>query len=189
MIAILDPASQAEPGSLPSEGDALRAPAPGWFHRTVQADHLVLEGDPIGELDVLGRVTRVLAPRVRGVVRLEAVEARRAVAYGDVLMRIVAAHALGSAEGPAREPAHAAGGPVFRAPTSGRYYGRPSPDKPPFLAVGAELAPGATVCLLEVMKTFHRVTYAGAAARVRELLVAEGSDVNAGDALVALDPI
>jgi acetyl-CoA carboxylase biotin carboxyl carrier protein len=80
---------------------------------------------------------------------------------------------------------------VFRAPTSGRFYGRSAPDKPPFVAPGAQLAHGATICLLEVMKTFHRVTYGGPGlpdtARVRGVLVADGDDVNAGDPLLALE--
>ncbi len=76
---------------------------------------------------------------------------------------------------------------MFRAPTSGRFYGRPSPDKPSFVDRGAELQTGTTICLLEVMKTFNRVTYSGAPARVRDVLVAEGADVNAGDALLALE--
>jgi acetyl-CoA carboxylase biotin carboxyl carrier protein len=82
---------------------------------------------------------------------------------------------------------------VFRAPTSGRFYGRSTPDKPPFVQVGSELGTGTAVCLLEVMKTFHRVTYGGTdvptRARVREVLVADGADVNAGDPLLALDAI
>jgi acetyl-CoA carboxylase biotin carboxyl carrier protein len=63
----------------------------------------------------------------------------------------------------------------------------------PMYHQSAFLAAGVTVCLLEVMKTFHRVTYGGAdvppRARVRELLVADGADVNQGDALLALEPI
>jgi biotin carboxyl carrier protein len=43
------------------------------------------------------------------------------------------------------------------------------------------------------MKTFHRVTYGGhdvpARAKVREVLVADGADVNQGDALLALDAV
>ncbi|MEO7731674.1 MAG: biotin/lipoyl-containing protein, partial [Kofleriaceae bacterium] len=78
-----------------------------------------------------------------------------------------------------------------RAPTSGRFYGRSTPDKPPFVVEGAQLVQGATICLLEVMKTFHRVTYGGAGlpetARIRKLLVADGADVNAGDPLLALE--
>jgi acetyl-CoA carboxylase biotin carboxyl carrier protein len=169
--------------------DELRAPQPGWFHCTVAADHLVVTGDVIGELDVLGRITPIVAPRVRGLAVLVATgDARRAVGYGDVLLRVVAGTLAAAAEAAAVDPAHAIAGLVFRAPTSGRYYSRSSPDKPAFVSVGSELAPGATVCLLEVMKTFNRVTYAGARVRVTELLVADGADVNAGDPLLALEP-
>jgi acetyl-CoA carboxylase biotin carboxyl carrier protein len=170
-------------------GDELRAPQPGWFRRTVAADHLVAPGDPIGELEVLGRVLTVTAPRIRGLVQLvgEAGEARRAVGYGDVLFRVIAGGAIAATDD-AADPGHAVAGLVFRAPTSGRYYSRSSPDKPAFVTAGAELAPGATVCLLEVMKTFNRVTYSGARVRVTELLVADGADVSAGDPLLALEP-
>jgi biotin carboxyl carrier protein len=168
--------------------DELRAPQPGWFRCTVAADHLVAPGDVIGELDVLGRITPVIAPPVRGLAQLVGALGRRAVGYNDVLLRVVAGSlAAVDAAAPITE-AHTTAGLVFRAPTSGRYYSRSSPDKPPFLTAGAQLAPGATVCLLEVMKTFNRVTYAGAPARVTELLVADGADVNAGEPLLALEP-
>jgi acetyl-CoA carboxylase biotin carboxyl carrier protein len=174
-------------------GDELRAPAPGYFRILVAADHLVAPGDIIGELEVLGRITRITAPRVRGLVKLPAgpALARRPVAYGDVLVHLSADVALGAIDGTTANASTAAHGLVFRAPTSGRFYGRPSPDKPAFVTAGAELSSGATVCLLEVMKTFHRVTYGGAdvppRARVREVLVADGADVNQGDPLLALE--
>jgi acetyl-CoA carboxylase biotin carboxyl carrier protein len=176
MIALLD-------------GDTVRAPAPGWFRRTVAADHLVAPGDVIGELEVLGRLIHVVAPQVRGLVRLPAGPrlARQPVAYGDELFRVEAGEVAG-VEAQA-EDARAVHGLVFRAPTSGRFYSRPSPDKPVFVAAGIELAAGSTVCLLEVMKTFHRVTYDGARVKVREVLVADGADVNQGDPLLALDAI
>ncbi|HEY0255622.1 MAG TPA: biotin/lipoyl-containing protein [Kofleriaceae bacterium] len=164
----------------------LRAPQPGWFRVTVLADHLVTTGDVIGELTILGKVHPVLAPKVRGLAKLVATtDAQRAVGYGDVLLSIGAAE-LGGSLATDEVAEHAVTGPVFRAPTSGRYYSRSSPDKPPFVEVGTELAPGATICLLEVMKTFNRVTYAGPRVKVTELLVADGADVNAGDPLLAL---
>jgi acetyl-CoA carboxylase biotin carboxyl carrier protein len=178
-----------------ASGDEVRAPAPGFFRSLVAADHLVTAGDVIGELEVLGRVVRVTAPRVRGLVKLPAgpALARRPVSYGDVLFSVATDVAIGAVEAAAGDAARAAQGLVFRAPTSGRFYGRPTPDKPAFVQPGAELATGATVCLLEVMKTFHRVTYGGAdvpaRARVREVLVADGADVNQGDALLALESI
>jgi acetyl-CoA carboxylase biotin carboxyl carrier protein len=125
------------------------------------------------------------------VIRL--VPATHPVGYGDVLVALDPSMQL--AAGPGTAAAWAATstalGLVFRAPTSGRFYSRPAADKPPFVAEGSALAAGTTVCLLEVMKTFHRVTYGGAGlpdtARVRRVLVADGADVNAGDPLLALE--
>jgi acetyl-CoA carboxylase biotin carboxyl carrier protein len=170
------------------DGTALRAPAPGWFHRTVAADHLIAPGDVIGELDQLGQITRVLAPRARGIAKLPVADVRRAVSYGDVLVRVEPI-AAGAEVAPADAPTASTDGLVFRAPSSGRYYSRASPDKPVFITAGQELATGATVCLLEVMKTFNRVIYAGVTVRVRAVLVADGADVNAGDPLLALDAL
>jgi acetyl-CoA carboxylase biotin carboxyl carrier protein len=176
-------------------GDELRAPQPGFFRLGVHADHLVVPGDIIGELEILGRTVPVVATKLRGLIQLPPgpVLARRPVSYGDVLVRVSADVALGalgtqSANAAATATTH---GLVFRAPTSGRFYGRPTPDKPAFVTPGAEVATGTTVCLLEVMKTFHRVTYGGAdvpaRARVKNVLVADGADVNAGDPLLALE--
>jgi len=175
------------PGLL--DGDVVRAPAPGWFRRTVAADHLVAPGDVIGELEVLGRLVHVVAPQVRGLVRLPPGPglARQPVSYGDELFRVEAGEVAG-VEATAEDP-RAVHGMVFRAPTSGRFYSRPTPDKPVFVEAGTELDTGSTVCLLEVMKTFHRVTYDGARAKVRQVLIADGADVNQGDPLLALDPL
>lgn len=175
-------------------GDELRAPQPGLFRIAIHADHLVAPGDIIGHLEVLGRLIPIAATRLRGIAKLPPgpVAARRPVAYGDALLRITTDVALGAlaTQDVAAEVAH---GLVFRAPTSGRYYGRPSPDKAAFVTAGAEIATGATVCLLEVMKTFHRVMYGGAdvppRARVKDILVVDGADVNQGDPLLALESL
>jgi len=180
-----------------ASGDEVRAPAPGWFHLLVAADHLVAPGDVIGELEILGRVVRITAPRVQGLVKLATkgpALARRPVAYGEVLFRVATDVAIAGVDAAGAASTSAANhGVVFRAPTSGRFYGRPAPDKPAFVEVGRELSAGTTVCLLEVMKTFHRVTYGGSdvppRAKVKDVLVTDGADVNQGDALLALDPI
>ncbi len=194
----------------PARGDRavieLRAPTPGIFVPWLAEGEVVVAGAPIGELYVLGRAIAVLAPRSAAtpaaasgaagrVVRL-ATTASRAVGYGDVLVTLdpslqVGAAAPGELGAPGAAAVPAVAGLVFRAPTSGRFYGRSAPDKPPFVMQGAELAHGATICLLEVMKTFHRVTYGGVGlpetARVARVLVADGDDVNAGDPLLALE--
>ena len=43
-------------------------------------------------------------------------------------------------------------------PLPGTFYRRPSPDQPPFKAVGDAVAPGDTIGLVEVMKTFMPIT-------------------------------
>jgi acetyl-CoA carboxylase biotin carboxyl carrier protein len=201
---------------LPADADAgaagrrfsLRAPAPGWFRPLVGIAAWCEPGTPIGTLDVLGRIhLLVVPPNIAGATEeLPAADAPggpspgalspRAVAYRDPIVRLstqaVAAAAARSDAAAASSPAAStAGGLVFRAPTSGRFYGRSAPDKPPFVEPGTQLAHGATICLLEVMKTFHRVTYGGAGlpgtARVSSVLVRDGDDVNAGDPLLALE--
>ncbi len=166
----------------------LGAPQPGIFHPAVDPGDVVMPHSVIGQLVVLGRTIELRAGSARGVVKSAE---QRAVGYGDRLVALDLAAQLGAATGSAEiAQKTAAQGLVFRSPTSGRFYGRPTPDKPAFVSAGTELTAGVTICLLEVMKTFHRVTYGGAdlpeTAKVREVLVADGQDVNAGDPLLAL---
>lgn len=171
-------------------GWRLTSPQPGTFQPRIVKGPLS-PGDIAGTLTVLGQAIELVVPTgVSGWIDGEL--GPRVVDYGDLIAQLVALSAAGAAQPTTdveAEPRAASSGPVFRAPTSGRYYGRPGPDKPPFVTVGMELATGTTVCLLEVMKTFNRITFDGDRARVKELLVAEGADVNAGDPLVALEPI
>jgi acetyl-CoA carboxylase biotin carboxyl carrier protein len=188
----------------------LRAPMPGNFVPRIAQGDLVTAGSAIGELVVLGRAITLVAPRstgatgataptgattATGIAVQLASAASRAVGYGDLLVAVDPSPSL-SLGAPATSDAAAAAQPavdglIFRAPTSGRFYGRPAPDKPPFVTPGSPLSRGVTICLLEVMKTFHRVTYGGPGlpdtARIRQVLVADGDDVNAGDPLLALE--
>jgi acetyl-CoA carboxylase biotin carboxyl carrier protein len=170
----------------------LRAPTNGMFTPAVASGDLVAPGGVLGELSVLGRASAVRAPRGAASGTAVRVIASHAVSFGDALVAIDPSLQHGHASSAtAAVAATATTGLVFRAPTSGRFYGRSSPDKPPFVAPGTQLAAGATICLLEVMKTFHRVTFGGPGlpdtARVVRVLVADGDDVNAGDPLLALE--
>lgn len=174
-------------------GIELRAPQPGLFVPAIAAGDLVSPGGVIGELVVLGRASAIVVPRATAAgIAVRVASAPHAVGYGEAVVAIDPSmqHAAGAPSDTAAA-APMIEGLVFRAPTSGRFYGRSAPDKPPFVVEGAQLAHGATICLLEVMKTFHRVTYGGAGlpdtARIRKLLVQDGADVNAGDPLLALE--
>ncbi len=174
------------------EGWILKSPGPGLFF-PVEGLTLVTPGSVIGDLEVLGKKTQLRAPDVTGLATGFALDARK-VSYGDTLVVLGAAAAAAdrAAAATAAQGASATTGLVFKAPTSGRFYSRATPDKPPFVAVGDTLSAGSTVCLLEVMKTFNRVTYGGPSlperAIVKAILIADGADVTAGDALLALEP-
>ena len=179
------------------DGVELVAPMPGVWREAPAAGDPVAPGGRIGVLEVLGVLHELHAPAdVEGVVEADAPRlGERPVAYGDVLVRLVVqsttVRTKVAAAGTSAAPG--AGKLVFRAPLSGRYYARPSPDKPPFVQPGSEVGPGQTIALLEVMKTFNRLTYGGAGlperARVVAVLVRDEDDVDAGTPILELEPL
>jgi acetyl-CoA carboxylase biotin carboxyl carrier protein len=177
------------------DGDTVTSPAVGWWRPAVVAGQIVQPCEVIGELTVLGAVSRVLAPREsRGAVIAGFRTGTVAVDVGAVLFsldRALAADA-GAAASSTTAASAAKGGLAVCAPSSGRFYGRPGPGKAAFVSPGDVIKEGHTVCLLEVMKTFHRVTYGGpglpAEARVVAVAVADEADVNSGDVLVRVEP-
>lgn len=74
---------------------------------------------------------------------------------------------------------------VIAAPTVGVFYRRPEPAAAPFVEVGSEVAAGATVGLVEVMKMFSAVT-APVAGRVVRILAADADAVTLGQPLLVL---
>lgn len=175
----------------------LLAPAVGLWRSAPLTGSLVTPGAPVGELEILGVRHRLRAPADAAGLVLEPDGprlARRPVQYDQVLLRLdpeASPAAVGA--GGATEAAEAdASGVVFRSPLSGRYYARPAPDQPPFVSVGDVVETGQTVALLEVMKTFNRVTYGGdglpARARVLALGPTDEDDVDEGDVLLRVEP-
>jgi acetyl-CoA carboxylase biotin carboxyl carrier protein len=198
--------------AAPESGDAgesrwrVLSPAPGWFRPAIGSGEVLAAAAPqasvcIGELEILGQQFRLLLPRGSAAAGLVALSARAtdrtrvAVAFGEELLTLDGTGATAARGTAARGTATAEAatrGLVICAPSSGRFYGRPGPQKPPFLSPGEVIERGHTVCLLEVMKTFHRVTYDDATlperARVVAVLVAEEADVVAGQPLVSVEP-
>jgi acetyl-CoA carboxylase biotin carboxyl carrier protein len=46
---------------------------------------------------------------------------------------------------------------TIKSPMIGTFYRSSSPDKPPFVNVGDEIAPGKPVCIIEAMKLFNEI--------------------------------
>ncbi|WP_024684265.1 acetyl-CoA carboxylase biotin carboxyl carrier protein [Pseudomonas syringae] len=61
----------------------------------------------------------------------------------------------------------------------------PAPDQPPFVEIGTSVEVGQTLAVVEAMKMFHPVK-AEAAGVVTAILVANGEEVQAGQALFSI---
>lgn len=72
------------------------------------------------------------------------------------------------------------------SPIPGVFYRRPDPDSELFAAEGQSVGADDTVCLVEVMKSFHPVV-AGTAGTVVEFLVADEDVVDAGQPVAVIE--
>lgn len=173
---------------------ALLSPTVGLWHDRPALKTSIRPGQSIGTLEQLGVRSPLIAPDGAHGLLAGPGDPRCIVPveYGQILFRLEpgasAAAPSSLARAAASESEHML---FFRAPLSGRFYDRPSPDAVPFVQNGAHIRQGQSVGLMEVMKTFHRVTYAGpfpVEATVLRMLVGNGDDVAAGDPIFELAP-
>ena len=73
-----------------------------------------------------------------------------------------------------------------RAPLLGTFYRAPKPGAPPFVEVGATVAPDTVIGIIEVMKLMNAVR-AGVAGVVREMRARDGALVEYGEILLLID--
>ncbi len=174
----------------------LKSPGVGYWRGAPAVGRVLTDGEVAGVLSTLGRDQELLVPKgVQGVI-VEAPSSRDdgAVAFGDALMVLGDAGVeLGNAESSGTEATPEGGALVFRSNSSGRFYLRPAPDKPAFIAEGDEIEEGQTIFLLEVMKTFSRVAYGGeglpARAKVVRIVPVDGEDLEAGQVVLEVEAV
>ena len=92
----------------------------------------------------------------------------------------------GPAAAPAAAPPAAPLGEVVKSPMVGTVYMQSTPGSEPFIRVGAEVAAGQTLMIVEAMKTMNPVP-APRAGRVLEILVGDSQPVEFGEPLVVLE--
>ena len=73
------------------------------------------------------------------------------------------------------------------APMVGKFYAAPSPADPPFVTPGTQVAAGATVGLIEVMKVFASIKTETAGV-IERILVSNGQFVEFGQTLFWIRP-
>ncbi len=84
---------------------------------------------------------------------------------------------------PEAEPPHPG---AVTSPMVGVVYLAPEPGSPPFVQLGARVAQGQTVLLIEAMKTFNQIK-APKAGTVTRILVENGAPVEYGEPLMVIE--
>ncbi|HJO26475.1 MAG: hypothetical protein CMK00_02535 [Planctomycetes bacterium] len=182
--------------SADGECAQLLSPDVGHFTHAADSGRVLTSGESVGTLLSLGQArTLVVPPGVCGAVRSQRPELLHApVERGELLYEIAPVEGATEQHASSTETASdGATGLVFRAPQSGRFYQRSAPDAPTLISPGQIITAGTVVGLIEVMKTFAQVVYMASdglphKARVLEVLVPDGADMERGDALIRLEP-
>lgn len=76
---------------------------------------------------------------------------------------------------------------TIKSPMIGTFYRSPSPDKPSFVNVGDEIAPGKVVCIIEAMKLFNEIE-SEVSGRIVKVLVEDASPVEYDQPLFLVEP-
>ena len=85
----------------------------------------------------------------------------------------------------AAAPAPAIQGHIVKSPMVGTFYRSSSPDTSPFVEVGASVAVGDTLCIIEAMKLLNEIEgdHAGI---IKKILVENGQPVEYGEPLFVI---
>ena len=75
---------------------------------------------------------------------------------------------------------------AVHAPMVGTVYLTPEPGAAPFIAVGAEVAEGQTLLIIEAMKVMNPIR-ASRGGRITEILVSNGDPVEYGELLLVIE--
>lgn len=76
---------------------------------------------------------------------------------------------------------------TIKSPMIGTFYRSSSPDKPPFVNVGDEIAAGKAVCIIEAMKLFNEIE-SDVKGKIVKVLVNDATPVEYDQPLFLVDP-
>lgn len=76
---------------------------------------------------------------------------------------------------------------TIKSPMIGTFYRKASPDKPNFVEVGDEVAPGKVVCIIEAMKLFNEIE-SEVSGKIVKVLVEDASPVEYDQPLFLVEP-
>jgi acetyl-CoA carboxylase biotin carboxyl carrier protein len=77
---------------------------------------------------------------------------------------------------------------TIKSPMIGTFYRSSSPDKPAFVNIGDEVAPGKVVCIVEAMKLFNEIE-SEVKGKIVKVLVEDASPVEYDQPLFMVEPV
>jgi len=75
----------------------------------------------------------------------------------------------------------------IKAPMSGIFYKRPSPDEPPYVEVGTIVKKKQVLGLLETMKVFQKIKSPVDGGKIIEITAKDGEPVNDNDTIFIIE--
>jgi len=186
--ALLVVADQAPPSGQPAEGPYPTRPpragerSPGMIdtRKLKELVRLMVENE-LSELDLRDKDETVTIKR--GGEGAPVVHAAPAMVNGSAP---AASAPAATADAPAAPPADD-GLAAIESPMVGTYYSAPNPDSDPYVTPGAQVSPGAVVCILEAMKVFNEIK-SEVSGTVERVLVKNGDAVEFGQKLMLVKP-
>lgn len=76
---------------------------------------------------------------------------------------------------------------TIKSPMIGTFYRKSAPEKPNFVEVGTDIAPGSVVCIIEAMKLFNEIE-SEVKGRIVKVLVDDASPVEYDQPLFLVEP-
>lgn len=77
---------------------------------------------------------------------------------------------------------------AIKSPMIGTFYRTPSPDKPSFVSIGDEIAPGKVIGIIEAMKLFNEIE-SEISGRIVKILVDNASPIEYDQPLFLVEPL
>jgi biotin carboxyl carrier protein len=179
------------------------APGVGLFDMPPAVGTYLLPGSLVGYLTVMRRYFHLFMPEGHhGVVtRLHVSNRKQRVEYGEPLFTVSSSAEagltteFGGAETETRSAEEGIPEGMYgvRSPTDGIFYRRPNPQSPPYVEEGYVVEQGTVLALVEVMKCFNPILYAGEPeypprARIVKAKVDDAREVKHGSLIFVVEP-
>jgi len=189
---------------LPDQTDRIQvnAPSVGEIKDMPPVGNYLNPGEVIGTLVIMEREHPLVLPAgIDGQIEeIFTKEDSRGVAYNQPLFRLRQGflgndlrfdHPAGQT---ARKGVSALKGTFsITAPSDGIFYRKPSPESPPYVEEGQQVAAGQVLGLIEVMKSFNQIHYGGPTfpdkSIVEKVKAEDGAEVCYGQELFSLRPV